>query len=117
MISISALKDQQGYHGKCRNASIAVWYAEAKRFVYVRSKFTSAFFETIQHLEDPTLDASTDGFAPEREATRDEVLLSIGKTYKWVMDEYVAQRAEDEAERAERKRHEEGSRANQQLDP
>ena len=47
------------YWGVCRNSSLAMWLG--KEFVYLRTKFSSTFAETINHLED---DDGYDVFVP-----------------------------------------------------
>lgn len=46
------LVDGQYYEGLCRNASIARWHEGAQRFVHVRTKFGSTFYECIKHPAD-----------------------------------------------------------------
>lgn len=99
MIPMDQLKDRQGYHGTCRNARLAIWYADIKRFAYPRSDFGGVSRETLRHLEDPALDQYTDGFAPEREATRDEVVKRFGEAYVWDYDNYAKFQAERDAEK------------------
>lgn len=40
------------YKGKCRNASVARWNNDIKKFIYWRSKFNDTFLETICCPED-----------------------------------------------------------------
>ena len=49
------------YWGSCRNSSLAMW--DGKEFIYLRTKFSSTFAETINHLED---DNGYDLFIPIR---------------------------------------------------
>lgn len=59
MVAKSDLVDGQYYQGTCRNAQVAVWRANEPKyrsepgcFVYMRTKFSSVFPETINHPED-----------------------------------------------------------------
>jgi hypothetical protein len=47
------------YWGRCRNSSLAMW--DGKEFIYLRTKFSSTFSETINHLAD---DNGYDLFVP-----------------------------------------------------
>ena len=40
------------YAGRCRNARIARWHAEAECFVHWRTKFNARFLERIKHPVD-----------------------------------------------------------------
>jgi hypothetical protein len=40
------------YHGNCRNARVARWNAETKKFVYIREKFRAVFAEEIDYWID-----------------------------------------------------------------
>lgn len=52
MIKRDQLIHGQYYTGRCRNASIARWNANAGVFVYRRYKFGDTFIEEIEHPED-----------------------------------------------------------------
>lgn len=47
MVPEEQLEHGTYYHGKCRNAHIARWNAETKRFIYMREKFRYVFPEEI----------------------------------------------------------------------
>lgn len=46
------LEDGGYYQGLCRNAQVARWHAGAQRFVHLRTKFGSTFYEAIRHPAD-----------------------------------------------------------------
>ena len=46
------LNDGEYYQGECRNSSLAMWDAENNCFWYMRTKFTSTYKESINHLSD-----------------------------------------------------------------
>ncbi len=75
---MSQMKDGQGYHGSCRNATLAVWGARDQHFTYVREKFLQISLAGVAHREDPERGEGVDGFTPEREASDAEVMLDFG---------------------------------------
>jgi hypothetical protein len=50
MVPLEELEHEAYYHGKCRNATVARWDAEKKRFTYMREKFGQVYPETIGYF-------------------------------------------------------------------
>jgi len=46
------LVDGAYYQGDCRNSSVALWDANGNCFWYMRSKFSDAYKEKINHIAD-----------------------------------------------------------------
>lgn len=70
------LKHGAYYEGRCRNATVARWDAQAVHFVHWRTKFGDRFTETIRHPDD---EHHYDVFKPDREinAPSEEIPLDI----------------------------------------
>jgi len=61
MISLEDMQPYAWYRGVCRNATIAQWLPNKKKFIYIRHKFGGQLLETINHMED---DNGFDCFIP-----------------------------------------------------
>lgn len=68
------LQHGEYYYGRCRNATIARWDANAEQFVYERQKFGFKYFETILCPED---DDTFDVFVAERLADIMEIKTEL----------------------------------------
>jgi len=69
-ILLKDLEDGCYYFGECRNADVAQWHADKKKFTYWRHEFYGDVYEEdINHFED---DNGYDLFIPYSKATKEE---------------------------------------------
>jgi hypothetical protein len=71
LVPKSELKDGHYYWGTCRNAYQAIWNSEKNCFYYWRTKFGTAFVESINHPED---DNGFDLFLPIEEVVTEDII-------------------------------------------